>query len=41
MNTKKDLLRELNSRFQKKYDCGNQQQDCWLSSKLVKGISKD
>jgi hypothetical protein len=39
INTKKELLRELNSRFQKKYNCDNQEQTCWLSSKLVKGIN--
>jgi hypothetical protein len=39
INTKKELLRELNSRFQKQYGCDNQEQTCWLSSKLVKGIN--
>ena len=39
MNTKKELLRELNSRFQKTYGCNNQEQTCWISSKLVKGIN--
>ncbi len=39
ISNKKDLLRELNNRFQKKYGCGNQEQTCWLSSKLVRGIN--
>jgi hypothetical protein len=39
INNKKDLLRELNNRFQKKYGCDNQEQMCWLTSKLVRGIN--
>lgn len=37
--TKKDLLRELNTKFQRQYNCNEQDQTCWLSSKLVKGIN--
>jgi hypothetical protein len=39
INTKKELLRELNTRFQKTYVCDNQEQTCWLTSKLVRGIN--
>lgn len=35
--TKKELLKELTTRFEKKYDCKDQ--TCWLTSKLVKGIN--
>ena len=37
-NNKKYLLRELNNRFQRQYECNNDDQICWASSKLVKGI---
>jgi hypothetical protein len=39
INNKKELLRELNTRFQKTYGCDNQEQTCWLTSKLVRGIN--
>ena len=39
LNNKKDLLRELNGKFKKKYGCGEQEQTCWLNSKLVRGIN--
>lgn len=37
ITSKKQLLRELNPRFQKKYDCDDQ--TCWLGSKIVKDIN--
>jgi hypothetical protein len=36
ITTKKDLLRELNIKFQKEYQCKDMAQTCWLSSKLIK-----
>ena len=37
INNKKELLRELNPRFEKKYGCNDQ--TCWLSSKVIKNIN--
>ena len=37
--TKKELLRDLNTKFQREYNCNNQDQSCWITSKLVKGIN--
>ncbi len=37
INTKRELLRELNPRFQKKYGCNDQ--TCWLGSKIIKEIN--
>jgi hypothetical protein len=37
ITSKKQLLRELNPRFQKKYSCDDQ--TCWLGSKIVKEIN--
>ncbi len=39
ITSKKELLRELNTRFQKKFGCNNEDQTCWLGSKLVRGIN--
>jgi len=38
INNKKQLLRDLNNKFQKEYECNNNDQVCWVSSKLVKNI---
>lgn len=38
ITSKKELLKELNPRFQKKFGCSNEDQTCWLGSKLVKSI---
>ncbi len=40
-DNKKQLLRELNKRFQKEYECNNDDQVCWVSSKLVKNIKDE